>query len=78
MTFPVKNEMITTAIRYQSNRKTWQKGSAKEHMEWIQPIQTVLDDIEALNQDMNRLNPMLMVMAYPIILTDLETAEGTY
>ncbi len=58
--------------------KLGKKGSAKEHMEWIQPIQTVLDDIEALNQDMNRLKSDVDgdgVSDY--FDRDLETAEGS-
>ena len=39
-------------------------------MEWVQPIQTVLDDIEALNQDMNRLKSDVDGDGvFPIILT---------
>ena len=58
--------------------KLGKRGNAKEHMEWIQPIQTVLDDIEALNQDMNRLKSDVDgdgVSDY--FDRDLETATGS-
>ena len=54
--------------------KLGKRGSGKEHMEWVQPIH----DIEALNQDMNRLKSDVDgdgVSDY--FDRDTETAEGS-